>query len=74
MSENQQTFFDEAGALEALSQAGDPLETLSGCIDFEAFRAALEKAFIQGESKGPGGQAALGCSAHFQGVGAAAYL
>jgi hypothetical protein len=27
MSENQQTFFGEAGALEALSQAGDPLET-----------------------------------------------
>lgn len=56
MSENQQTFFGEAGALEALSQAGDPMETLSGCIDFEAFRAALEKAFIQGESKGPGGR------------------
>lgn len=56
MSENQQTFFGEAGALEALSQAGDPLETLSGCIDFEAFRAELEKTFIQAGAKGPGGR------------------
>jgi hypothetical protein len=42
--------------LEVLSQAGDPLEALSACIDFDAFHAELEKTFIQGESKGPGGR------------------
>ncbi|MDR2606476.1 MAG: hypothetical protein LBC38_04245 [Oscillospiraceae bacterium] len=38
-------FFAEEEALRQLSAMGDPLEKLDACIDWEIFRAPVEKFF-----------------------------
>jgi hypothetical protein len=53
-SMEQMNFFGGAEALEALSRRGDPLQKLEQTIDFEAFRAELERALYK-PVKGPGG-------------------
>jgi len=50
--------FDEQIRLEKLSRKQDPLEKLSGHIDFEYFRNTLEKALIKEEEKSKGGRPA----------------
>lgn len=50
----QMTFFGGAEALAALAQRGDPLARLATLVDFESFRAELERALIK-PAKGPGG-------------------
>ena len=47
-------FFGGPEALEALSQRGDPLQRLGQTVDFESFRAELERALCK-PAKGPGG-------------------
>ncbi len=47
--------FDDELRLRKLSKQGDPLEQLSGMMDFEMFRPILEKT-IKTERKGPGGR------------------
>jgi len=51
----QKGFFDENDRLEELSKLGDPLEKLNKFINWEDFRAALDKVFIK-IPKGPGGR------------------
>ncbi len=41
-------FFDLSDRYEALSVAGDPLERLSGVVDFELFRGPLVAALLRG--------------------------
>lgn len=50
-------FFDQDIRLSKLSQLGDPLEKLKAGVNFEMFRALLEKRLIK-ESKGKGGRPA----------------
>jgi len=50
----QMTFFTGREALESLMQAGDPLVRLQQTVDFEVFRAELERA-VHKPAKGPGG-------------------
>ncbi len=48
------TFFSGAEALAALSQRGDPLQSLEETVGFEGFRPQLERALYK-PAKGPGG-------------------
>ena len=41
-----------------MSELGDPLEKVSGAVDWEIFRPRLEEAFYN-EPKGPGGRPPL---------------
>jgi IS5 family transposase len=50
----QMNFFGGAEALAALSRKGDPLQKLEQTVDFESFRAELERALYK-PAKGPGG-------------------
>jgi len=45
MSTYQPSFFDEADRLAKLTKLKDPLEDLKQHIDFEVFRAQLDKVF-----------------------------
>ena len=45
----------EDNRLARLSEMGDPLEKVSGVVDWEIFRPVLEEAFYH-EPKGPGGR------------------
>ncbi|MBC7140234.1 MAG: IS5 family transposase [Defluviimonas sp.] len=45
---HQAGLFGLSDQLKRLSDCGDPLETMSGVVDFEVFRAALEKALAYG--------------------------
>ncbi len=49
------TLFDEQNVLDKLSKLKDPLERLSGIIDFEIFRPKLEE-LLKKEPKGRGGR------------------
>lgn len=49
------SFFDQDIRLSKLSKLGDPLERLTGGIDFEIFRPLLEKSLIK-QAKGKGGR------------------
>ena len=42
-------FFDFPDHLKRLSDAGDPLEVLSGAVDFEVFRPLLEAGLSYGD-------------------------
>ena len=42
-------FFDADERLKALSQSGDPLERLKKAVDFEQFRAELDKALARSD-------------------------
>ena len=55
---DQRGFFDLDERYRALSAAGDPLERLSGVIDFEMFRGDLVEALARSDS-GKGGRPAL---------------
>lgn len=48
------SFFGGAEALEALSQRGDPLRRMAEIVEFESFRAELERVLYK-PAKGPGG-------------------
>jgi IS5 family transposase len=50
--------FDEQIRLDKLSKKQDPLEKLSGHIDFEYFRKPLEKTLVKDAEKGKGGRPA----------------
>lgn len=50
--------FDEQIRLEKLSKKQDPLEKLSGHIDFEYFRKPLEKSLVKGGENNKGGRPA----------------
>ena len=52
----QPGFFDFSDRYEALSAAGDPLERLSGVVDFEVFRGPLIAA-LRRSVRGKGGRA-----------------
>ena len=54
----QLSFMAEDNRLERLSKMGDPLEKVSGVVDWEIFRPMLEEAFRH-EPKGPGGRPAI---------------
>jgi IS5 family transposase len=45
----QSGLFGLSDQLKRLSDSGDPLETMSGVVDFEVFRPALEKALAYGD-------------------------
>ena len=45
----------EDNRLTRLSEMGDPLEKVSGAVDWEMFRPLLDEAFYH-EPKGPGGR------------------
>ncbi|BAI97865.1 hypothetical protein Sj15T_22760 [Sphingobium sp. TA15] len=47
----QPGFFDLSDRYEALSAAGDPLERLSGVVDFELFRGPLVSSVLQFSAK-----------------------
>ncbi len=51
----QMNLFAEDNRLARLSEMGDPLEKVSGVVDWEIFRPKLEEAFYY-EAKGPGGR------------------
>ncbi len=51
----QMNLFAEDNRLVRLSEMGDPLEKVSGVVDWEIFRPKLEEAFYH-EPKGPGGR------------------
>jgi len=53
----QLNFLAEDNRLARLSEMGDPLEKVSGAVNWELFRPKLEEAF-QHEAKGPGGRPA----------------
>ena len=48
---DQAGVFDLSDHLEHLSVAGDPLEILSGCVDFEFFRETLDAGLKYSRSK-----------------------
>jgi IS5 family transposase len=54
----QLNFLAEDNRLSRLSEMGDPLEKVSGAINWEVFRPTLDEAFYH-EAKGPGGRPPL---------------
>ena len=48
-----ESLFEEELTVEALSQMGNPLETLRSLVDFEMFRPALEEALVKKYCKTP---------------------
>lgn len=51
----QSGLFEVSDQLKWLSYSGDPLETMSGVVDFELFRPALEKALSYDDGAKSGG-------------------
>jgi IS5 family transposase len=52
----QYNFLDEDNRLSRLSKLGDPLETLSGAVDFELFRPLLNKIYGKEKDASKGGR------------------
>lgn len=56
MKSREKSFFDEDARLSELSEKGDFLEKLDKHIDWELFRAPVERAMRNRRPKGPGGR------------------